>query len=180
MPSEDKHPLARASAWAEDITRYMAWFGLLLIVAAVGVTVLDIITRRSIGWSVPGLIDITQMLIIGFAFMCIPFSFIRESNVTVDFITDALPGRLLAIAKSLSALCGAVFMLAIAWYSWFRAGQQVENGDVSQTIGIPFIWYWVPLLTGCIIGTAAALLQSLRYAIDAIHPPLTDEDDWLH
>ncbi|MEI6302302.1 MAG: TRAP transporter small permease [Betaproteobacteria bacterium] len=161
-------------AWAEELTRAMAWVGMLLIVGAVAVTVLDILTRRSIGWSVPGLIDITQMLIIGFAFMCIPFSFIRESNVTVDFITDALPRRLLSAAKSLSALTGAVFMIAIAWYSWFRAGQQVENGDVSQTIGIPFIWYWVPLLAGCVFGAAAALLQTVRYAVEAIAPPATD------
>jgi TRAP-type C4-dicarboxylate transport system permease small subunit len=154
----------------------MAWAGLALIVGAVAVTVLDVMTRRSIGWSVPGLIDITQMLIIGFAFMCIPFGFMRESNVTVDFITDPLPARWLAFVRSLSALTGAVFMFAIAWYSWFRAGQQVQNGDVSQTIGIPFIWYWVPLLAGCIIGTAAALLQTLRYAADAIFPPPVDDE----
>ena len=165
----------RLRAWAEELTRAMAWFGLALITGAIAVTVLDIITRRSIGWSVPGLIDITQMLIIGFAFMCIPFSFMRESNVTVDFITDALPSRLLSTVKALAMLTGGVFMFAIARYSWFRAGQQVENGDVSQTIGIPFIWYWVPLLSGCIVGTLTALLQTLHYAIEAIAPPAVDD-----
>ena len=165
----------RLRAWAEEFTRAMAWFGLALITGAIAVTVLDIITRRSIGWSVPGLIDITQMLIIGFAFMCIPFSFMRESNVTVDFITDALPRRMLSAIQSLAMLIGAIFMFAIAWYSWFRAGQQVENGDVSQTIGIPFIWYWVPLLSGCIVGTLTALLQTLHYAIEALAPAPVDD-----
>jgi hypothetical protein len=46
---------------------------------------------------------------------------------------------------------------------------------VSQTIGIPFIWYWVPLLAGCIIGTCAALLQALRYAADAVFQPAADD-----
>ncbi len=167
--------IGRLREWAEDVTRAMAWLGLALITGAVAVTVLDVITRRSIGWSVPGLIDITQMLVIGFAFMCIPFSFMRESNVTVDFITDPLPRRILSTVKALAMLTGAVFMSAIAWYSWFRAGQQVENGDVSQTIGIPFIWYWVPLLAGCIIGTLTALLQTLHYALEAIAPPAVDD-----
>lgn len=149
--------------WADAATRYAAWFAMALLGAAIVVTVIDVSTRRTIGWSVPGLVDITQLLVMSFVYFSIPFGFMREANVSVDFVTDRLPRRALAFVKGVCALLGAAFMFGITWYSWERAVQQFENGDASQTIGIPFGWYWVPLLSGAAMSVIAALLQAWRY-----------------
>jgi TRAP-type C4-dicarboxylate transport system permease small subunit len=153
----------RTVEWAETATRYAAWFAMALLFAAIAVTVLDVSTRRTIGWSVPGLVDITQLLVMSFVYFSIPFGFMREANVSVDFVTDRLPRRPLAFVKGVCALLGAAFMFGITWYSWERALQQMENGDTSQTIGIPFGWYWGPLLIGAAMSVIAALLQAWRY-----------------
>ena len=58
------------------------------------------------------------------------------------------------------SLIVAAFMAGITWYSWIRAVQQLENGDTSQTIGIPSGWYWGPLLIGGALSVVAALLQA--------------------
>jgi len=151
----------RLVAWAEAFTRLAAWFALALLFAAILVTVLDVMTRRTIGWSVPGLVDITQLLVMAFIFFAIPFGFMRDANVSVDFLTDKLPPRGLAAVKGTCAFLGFLFMIAITWYSWERAAQQYENGDASQTIGIPFVW--VPLLAGCALSSGAAILQTARH-----------------
>ena len=150
--------------WADTVTRYAAWFAMALLTVAIAVTVLDVSTRRTIGWSVPGLVDITQLLVMSFVYFSIPFGFMRESNVSVDFVTDRLPRRGIAFVKGVCALLGAVFMAGITWHSLERAVQQFQNGDASQTIGIPFAWYWGPLLVGGAMSVVAALLQSLRYS----------------
>jgi TRAP-type C4-dicarboxylate transport system permease small subunit len=149
--------------WADTATRYAAWFAMALLAAAITVTVVDVSTRRTIGWSVPGLVDITQLLVMSFVYFSIPFGFMRESNVSVDFVTDKLPPRALAFVKGLCALLGAAFMAGITFYSWDRAVQQFDSGDASQTIAIPFAWYWAPLLIGGAMSVVAALLQTLRY-----------------
>ena len=150
-------------AWAEAVTRYAAWFAMALLFVAIAVTIVDVSTRRTIGWSVPGLVDLTQLFVMSFVYFSIPFGFMREANVSVDFLTDRLPRRGVALVKAVCALLGAAFMLGITYYSWIRAMQQVENGDASQTIGIPFAWYWGPLLIGGGLSVIAALLQAWRY-----------------
>lgn len=150
--------------WAETATRYAAWFAMALLCGAIAVTVVDVSTRRTIGWSVPGLVDITQLLVMSFVYFSIPFAFMREANVSVDFVTDRLPRRGVAFVKALCALLAVAFMAGITYYSWLRAVQQVENGDASQTIGIPFAWYWGPLLIGAGLSVIASLLQAWRFA----------------
>jgi TRAP-type C4-dicarboxylate transport system permease small subunit len=153
----------RLVAWAETVTRGAAWFAMALLAGAIAITVLDICTRRTIGWSVPGLVDLTQLLVMSFVYFSIPFGFMREANVSVDFVTDRLPPRGVALVKAVCALLGLGFMAGITWYSWQRAAQQMENGDASQTIGIPFAWYWGPLLIGGALSVIAAGLQAWRY-----------------
>ncbi len=156
--------LDRLCAWSETITRRAAWAGLALLTCAMLVTVLDIATRRSVGWSVPGLVDITQLFVMSFVYLSIPFAFTREANVSVEFVTDFLSKRTLALVRAAGALAATALMVALTWYCLFRAQQQLQNGDASQTIGIPFIWNWVPLLFGFTLGIVASLLQVLRYA----------------
>jgi hypothetical protein len=45
---------------------------------------------------------------------------------------------------------------------------QLEYGDVSQTIAIPMIWYWIPLLYGCLLSTLVCLLISIEAVANAI------------
>lgn len=153
----------RLCGWAEHATRLVAWFGMLLLVCAVLVTVTDILTRRSVNVSIYGLVDLTQLFVMGFVFLSIPYGFMLGSHVSVEFATDALSPRTLAGVKSLAALLGTVLMLAICSFSWSRAMQQIENGDVSQTLGMPFIWYWAPLLFGALLSVATGLLQTARF-----------------
>ena len=164
MATTEPSLLDRLCAWSETITRRVAWVGLALLTCAMLVTVLDILTRRSIGWSVPGLVDLTQLFVMGFVYLSIPFAFTREANVSVEFVTDILSPRALAMVKAAGALAATAFMVALTWFCLNRAQMQAQSGDASQTIGIPFIWNWVPLIFGFALGIAASLLQALRYA----------------
>ena len=154
----------------ERLARYLAWLGVLALIGAAGVTVFDVLVRRTLGFTVLGMVDITQLLVMSGVFLSIPYAFFREHHVGVDFITDTLPPRALAGLKCVVAIAGLVFMGACGLYAWDQATQQVNIGDVSQTAGIPMVWYWAPLLTGCALSVLACLFMAVRFAGQAVRP----------
>jgi TRAP-type C4-dicarboxylate transport system permease small subunit len=152
---------------ANRFFRWCAYAGISLLCTVTLLTVADVLTRRSIHITIPGLMDITQLLVMGCVFLVIPHVFLIEANVGVEFVTDRLPPRALSWVKAIAAGSGVFFMALLTWYSYKQALLQIGQGDKSQTIGIPIVWYWGPLLIGSAFAVAAALLLVLRYCIAA-------------
>lgn len=147
--------------------RWCAYAGVSLLGIATLLIVADVLARRSIQITIPGLVDITQLLVMGCVFLVIPYTFLTEANVGVEFITDRLPARARAWVMAVAAGSGVLFMALATWYSWKQALLQTGQGDTSQTIGIPIVWYWGPLLAGSALAIAASVLLVLRYSITA-------------
>lgn len=129
---------------------------------AVAALIVDIATRKSIGFSILGMVDLNQLAQMACVFLVLPLAFLRESHITVDFVTDRLPARARAAIEALSTLLGAALLGAILWFSIGQALIQIRQGDVSQTLGIPMQWYWLPLVLGVALSVLAVLLVALR------------------
>lgn len=132
---------------------------------------LDIAGRQSVGYSVTGLQDITQLLVMGFVALALPVTFLREQNVTVEFVADLLPVRVLAWLHALIALVSTVFVAALAWYAWLQAAREFGEGSRSSTLAIPMSWYWAPVLLGISLSALACAVLALRYLRRARTPP---------
>jgi TRAP-type C4-dicarboxylate transport system permease small subunit len=154
--------LDRLEALADRVLSWVAFGGVLLLMLAVAALIVDIATRRSIGFSILGMVDLNQLAQMACVFLVLPLAFLRESHITVDFVTDRLPARARAAIEALSALLGAALLGAILWFSAGQALIQARQGDVSQTLGIPMLWYWLPLLLGVALSVLAVLLVALR------------------
>jgi TRAP-type C4-dicarboxylate transport system permease small subunit len=129
---------------------------------AVAVLIVDIATRKSIGFSILGMVDLNQLAQMACVFLVLPLAFLHESHITVDFITDRLPRRARAGIQAASALLGAALLAAILWHSVGQALIQFRQGDRSQTLGIPMLWYWAPLVAGVALSVLAVLLVAAR------------------
>ena len=130
--------------------------------AGVAVLMVDISTRKTLGFSILGTIDLIQLAQVACVFLVLPLVFLRESHIAVDFITDRLPPRLHALVEIVSALLGIALLGAILWYSWQQAAIQVRQGDRSVTLGIPMAFYWAPLLLGTALSILASVLVLFR------------------
>jgi TRAP-type C4-dicarboxylate transport system permease small subunit len=130
----------------------------LALMAGVAVLMVDISTRKTLGFSILGTIDLMQLAQVACVFLVLPLVFLRESHISVDFVTARLPPRLRAAVEAVSALLGIALLAAILWYSWQQAAIQVRQGDRSVTLGIPMAFYWAPLLLGTALSIAASLL----------------------
>jgi TRAP-type C4-dicarboxylate transport system permease small subunit len=147
---------------ADRIALGLAFFGVCVLGLATLALMADIAMRRSIGVSITGIVDLTQLAQMFCVSLAIPMAFLRESHVGVEFITDPLPKGWLVGVKAFAHLAGAAFMAAIAWYSLKQAAIQVDQGDKSQTLGLPVAIYWVPLVAGAALSAAASILLAVR------------------
>lgn len=133
--------------------------------AGVAVLMVDISARKTVGFSILGTIDITQLAQVGCVFLALPLVFLRESHIAVDFITERFPPRVQAAVHAVSALLGVALLAAILWYSWEQAAIQVRQGDRSVTLGIPMAFYWGPLLLGTALSIAASFFVFIKAII---------------
>jgi TRAP-type C4-dicarboxylate transport system permease small subunit len=146
----------------------LAFLGVLALMAGVAALMVDIAARKSIGFSILGMIDLTQLAQMACVFLVLPLAFLRESHVSVDFITERFPPRVRAAVECFSALLAIALLVAILWYSWGQAMIQVGQGDRSVTLGVPMLWYWVPLLVGTFLSILASSLVLLKAFLSTI------------
>ncbi len=130
--------------------------------AGVAVLMVDISARKTIGFSILGTIDLTQLAQVSCVFLVLPLVFLRESHIAVDFVTERFPPRVQAAVHAVSALLGVALLAAILWYSWEQAAIQVRQGDRSVTLGIPMALYWAPLLLGSLLSILASLFVLVK------------------
>lgn len=142
----------------------IAFAGVIALMAGVAVLILDISTRKTLGFSILGTIDLTQLAQVWCVFLALPLVFLRESHIAVDFLTARFPRRLQAVVHFVAALLGVALLAAILGYSWQQAAIQVRQGDRSVTLGIPMAFYWAPLLAGTALSILASALVLFKEA----------------
>lgn len=138
--------------------------------AGVAALMVDICARKSIGFSILGMIDLMQLAQMTCVFLVLPFAFLRESHIAIDFITERLPARLRAAIEAGSALFAIALLAAILWYSWGQAAIQARQSDQSVTLGIPMAAYWTPLIGGMALSLFAAALVFVKALAAALRP----------
>ena len=151
----------------DQIGEWLAFAGMIMISVAIGASMVDIICRKSIGFSVIGIDDITQLMVMSCICLSMPLAYIREGHVGVEFITDPLPTRVLAFVKALVAVLTTIFVAFLVRYAFGQAVQQIDQGNKSATLAIPIIWFWAPLLIGLGISVVASFTLFVRYLLFA-------------
>ena len=147
----------------ERLCHAAAVFGIACLIGVIGIVVTDIVLRRSLGYTVIGTVDLTQLCVMAAAFWSIPYAFMRNAHVRVDLVTEKLPRRGRALLDGLAALTGFGLLALLLWMSWDQALLRWEYGDQSQDLGIPMIFYWLFLLSGFLLAGIATLALALQH-----------------
>lgn len=160
--------IARVNTLLLTITRWTARLGMVFLLGAMLVTTADIILRKLSTAGIFGAVDIVQLMIMGAAYLSIPHGFIARRHVAVSLVVDYFGRRKTALANLLAAVLATFFMGAIAWYGYGQAVMQHEYGDVSLTLGIPKLYYWIPLLAGSALSAIVCVHMSIEAAFTAL------------
>ncbi len=150
------------------MTQHLALGGTVAFLVAVALTVVDIALRSVSSLTVHGLTDIVTLCTMIGAMLAIPYVFATGQHVAIDMFTTRLPDRVQAWLRVAASLLGLVFLSGVFWFGIQQMLTEYQYGDRSQSIGIPMVWYWAPLIAG--IGLAALVnlwlaLCELRLAL---------------
>jgi len=160
--------LSRTFRALERTGEIFVYAGMLCLSGTVVASMVDIVGRKSVGFSVLGIDDIVSLSVMACVSLAMPLTYLREGHVAVEFVTDGLRPRLLAGVKAATALLTMGFVALLAWYAFKQAQLQVGQGDRSNTLAIPIVYYWIPLLIGLAASTLCAFLLAVRWTAAAL------------
>ena len=131
---------------AASLKRWLeALCGALAAAALFGImwlTLVDVAGRKAIDTSVPGSLELTEMLMVLVIFAGLPLVSLRGEHVVFDSLDPLLAPWLRRVqAVAVDALCAAA-LGAVAWLMWLKAGQLAEYGDTTAQLKMslaPFV-----------------------------------------
>lgn len=130
--------------------------GLMVVGAA------DVILNNTIGFGIPGAIDIAQALFVSCVFLALPFVVRMDEHIKVDLFTSRFPKGGKKAASTFAAVVGVLvyFLLAYAMWDLFVASWRVKEQSLSV---VTFPIYPVKLLAcaGLALAVASGVVQTV-------------------
>ena len=123
------------------LARMMAIGGGIIFVGLVIMSVISIVGRKTVGFVVPGDVEVLQMLAAAAAASFFPYCHLLHGDIKVDFFTHTLSRRKVWLLDALGSLLVGLFGALLAWRSWAGAMAVREAGETSMILGWPV---WVP------------------------------------
>ncbi len=122
-------------------------------------TLVDVTGRKLWSASVPGSLELTELLMVAVIFAGLPLVSLHSEHV----LFDSFDSRLSAIARRIqqalvNVLCAAA-LAGLAWLMWVKAGQMASYGDITAQLKLPvapFV-YVMAVLCGLTAAVHAAL-----------------------
>jgi TRAP-type C4-dicarboxylate transport system permease small subunit len=132
-------------------------------------TLVDVAGRKAISTSVPGSLELTEMMMVLVIFAGLPLVSLRGEHVVFDSL-DPLLERWVRRAQGfvVDLLCAAA-LAGLAWLMWVKAGQMMVYGDTSAQLKIPqgpFVY-----LMSALCGLTALVHVLLIFAPTTHHHP---------
>jgi TRAP-type C4-dicarboxylate transport system permease small subunit len=129
-------------------------------------TLVDVSGRKAISTSVPGSLELTELLMVAVIFAGLPLVSLRGEHVVFDSLDPLLPAWLRRAQSLLVDFSCALLLGGMAWLMWVKAGQMTEYGDTTAQLKIPqgpFV-YAMSILCGL-----TALVHGLLLLAPTVH-----------
>jgi TRAP-type transport system small permease protein len=126
----------------------------LALFAIMWLTLIDVTSRKLLSGSVPGSLEVTELLMVVVIFAGLPLVALRGEHVVFDSLDPLLaPGVRRAQNFVIDALCAAAWA-GVGWLMAVKGSQMLEYGDKTQQLGLT-LGYFVYLMSALIFGAAA-------------------------
>jgi TRAP-type transport system small permease protein len=124
-------------------------------------TFFDVGGRKLFSQSIPGSLELTELLMVVVIFAGLPLVSSRGEHVVFDSLDSVWPAWLVKVQRAVVHLFCAVLMLGLAYLMWRTANDFAQSGDTTAQLKIakaPFIYAMALLcgITGVLHLTLAA------------------------
>ena len=134
--------------------------------AIMGLTLSDVTGRKLLNESIPGSLELTELLMVVVIFAGLPLVSLRGEHVVFDSLDPFVPPRLM---RGLRALIDGLCALALGWVGWLmwvKGSQMLDYGDKTQQLGLT-LGYFVHLMS--VLLFVVALVHVLLMLAPAAH-----------
>jgi TRAP-type C4-dicarboxylate transport system permease small subunit len=148
--------LRRVLEWLCGSLAALALFAIMVL------TLIDVSGRKALSESVPGSLEMTELLMVVVIFAGLPLVSLAGEHVVFDSLDPWLPKWLRRVQGLLvDAMCAAA-LLGLAWLMWSKAGEMAGYGETTAQLKLakaPFV-YGMSLL--CAVTAVVHGLLMLR------------------
>ena len=130
--------------------------------AIMALTFLDVAGRKLLDNSIPGSLELTELLMVIVIFAALPLVSMRGEHVLFDSFDNAITPRLLALQKALIHLLIAAALLALGWLMWQTGSQFVETGETTAQLKLPKAPFIYGMAVLCAISGLVHLYLMVR------------------
>jgi TRAP-type C4-dicarboxylate transport system permease small subunit len=152
------------------LERWLGWVAGASLFGMMALTFVDVLGRKLLDRSIPGSLEVTELMMFGVIFAGLPLASLRGEHVLFDLLDHLLPRALRAIQGVLSHLICTALMAGGAWLVFIRAARTAEQGDTTAQLELAMApWYYA---AGVLI-----LLTAVMHLYLAFRPSEEAEDD---
>lgn len=123
------------------VSKYFAVAGGLVFVGLVAMSLVSITGRKLFAWPVPGDVEMLQMCAAFASASFFAYCHLANGDVKVDFFTNNLAPRKVAVMDAFGSLLVGLFGALIAWRTMAGALGMKEVGETSTVLAWPV---WIP------------------------------------
>jgi TRAP-type C4-dicarboxylate transport system permease small subunit len=130
--------------------------------AIMGLTFVDVMGRKFFSGSVPGALELTEILMVVVIFTSLPLVALRGEHVVFDSLDRWLPAPVQRAQEGLMELFSACAMAGLAWLMWGKAGDLMSYGETTAQLKMPlgvFVYLMSVLLALAAVAHLIVLLS---------------------
>jgi TRAP-type C4-dicarboxylate transport system permease small subunit len=140
-------PARRAQRGTEMLRRLLEWLcGSLAALALFGImilTLVDVSGRKALSHSVPGSLEMTELLMVAVIFAGLPLVSLAGEHIVFDSLDPWLPRAVRRAQGLLVDACCALALFGLAWLMWDMASQMAGYGETTAQLKLtkaPFVY----------------------------------------
>ncbi len=134
----------------------------LALFAIMALTLVDVLGRKLLSASVPGSLELTELLMVVVIFAALPMVSLHGEHVVFDSLDRWVPPSLRRLQQALVDLLSTALLWGLAWLIWSKAGQLAEYGDTTAQIKLPLAPFVYVMSLLCAITGAVHAVYVLR------------------
>lgn len=123
--------LRRVLEWSCGSLAAIALFAIMIL------TLVDVSGRKALSESVPGSLEMTELLMVVVIFAGLPLVSLAGEHVVFDSLDSWLPNWLRRAQGLLVDVACAAALLGLAWLMWVKAGEMAGYGETTAQLRLP-------------------------------------------
>ena len=155
---------ARFLGPAEKLSSFLSAAGMAVFMLMVALTFADVFLRYMLGRSMPGTVELTELLMVIVVFSSIAATQWQKSHVTMDILTSRLREPSRALLEAVTGLWSVVIALLCAWTTY---GYGAKTSSVTLVLRIPLEPFIYFACFGFCLLALALLAQFFERAAEA-------------